>query len=290
MNYPESGPGRRPDEQPFAFMRRRRQSQARMYATVALVGIAILAVGAGWYWMRTPADVDGPGQAAMDGAPDGTITPGTQPGAGAMGPGGSVPPLDLPSLSASDAVVREVVSRLSAHPQFARWLVTDSLVERFVGAVVDLAGGRSPNEHVEFLVPGEDFRVQSTGGSVVMDPAGYARYDLLVETFLSLDTEGAAQLYHQLHPLMEEAHAELGIPGRSFDDAMALAVANVLSARLPEGPFELELVEDRYEFRDPAIEEFTEAEKHLIRMGPNHAVRVQDKVEAIADRIRLPPL
>jgi len=295
MTYPGGAPGGGPGEQPFSFMRRRRQSNSSTYVAIGAVVVALLVVAGGWYWFGSSRAEDAStGLNGMgDGAPTASesATPSAPGDGGPMVPGGAasgVPPIDLPPLSASDVLVREMVSRLSAHPQLARWLVTDELVERFVAAVVSLAGGQSPNEHLEFLAPEQDFPVQPSGSAVALDPVGYARFNLFVETFLSLDTAGAAQLYHQLHPLFVEAYAELGIPGRSFDEAMALAVANVLAARLPEGPFDLQLVEDRYEFRDPTIEAFSDAEKHLIRMGPANAQRVQDKVEALADRIRLP--
>jgi hypothetical protein len=193
----------------------------------------------------------------------------------------TVPPLALPELDASDAFLRGVIGSLSAHPQVARWLVTDELARRFVLSVVELAGGRSPRAHVRFLVPPEGPGVRESGEGLTVDPEAYRRYDLLAETFASLDTEGTAVLYHQLHPLFVEAFAELGIPGESFDEAMELAVDNVISARSGPDTFAVRPNEGVYEFVDPDLEARTPLEKHLIRMGPENASRVQSKLVEI---------
>ncbi len=182
--------------------------------------------------------------------------------------------------------MRGLVGRLSAHPQLASWLVTDELVRRFVGVVVDLAGGLSPASRVEFLIPEREFMVRESGESILLDPAGYRRYDLLTDTFVSLDTSGSARLYHELHPLFEAAYDELGIPNQNFDDAMTLAVDNLLAAEVPAGPFELRPNESIYEFRDIALEARSPAEKHLIRMGPENAERFRAKLAELWAEVR----
>ncbi len=275
---PRNEPGSTEGAQtPFASMRRRRSNRKNkgLWAATA-VAVLLLGGGLAWFIMRDsepdPPPVAETPSFAPEAEEDATVGP-------------DVPPLDLPELSASDEFVRRLVAALSAHPQLASWLVTDELVERFVGAVVSLAGGSSPAEHVEFLVPEEDFHVRVVDGRTVMDPEGHRRYDLLTETFASLDTDGTAQLYHQLHPLFEEAYAELGIPDQTFDDAMERAVANLLAVEVVDRPLEVEPVEGVYEFRDPALENRAAAEKHLIRMGETNASRVQVKLRELAEAI-----
>ncbi len=286
-DFGEGGGGERsgmpnPERPPFASMRRRRSARRNNAIRIGIViGLFLLAGGIAWYLLRSPDPAPPVADApAGDRAPMVPMAP--PPDAD---PEPEVPPLDLPELGASDAFVRELVTRLSGHPQLAAWLVTDELVQRFVGAVVSLAGGSSPAEHVEFLVPEEEFQVRESGGRLVVDPSTYRRYDLLVETFTTVDTEGTAQLYHQLHPLFEEVYAELGIPDQTFDDAMERAVANLLAAEVVDSPFEVEPVEAIYQFGDPAMEERTAAEKHLLRMGEENALRVQTKLRELAEAI-----
>ncbi len=277
---PAEDPSRSPSgRSPFEFMRRRREAAGRPFPVAAGVLVLVLIGGAvAWYVLRSPPEPQP--QVAVP-----TIPVEPAPVDSSL----VVPLIDLPPLDASDAIVRELVSRLSAHPRIAEWLVSDDLVRRFVSAVVNLAGGRSPSPHVGFLAPAGDFSVQASGEDTLIDPASYARYDLLVGAFTSLDTRGSAVLYQQLRPLFVEAHTELGLGDRSWDDAVVLAVGNVLAARVSDGPVRVREEEGLYVFMDPALESGTDAEKHLIRAGSENARRIQAKLRELAAAIGIQP-
>ena len=247
----------------------RRRSAGPGPAILLVLGLGLALVAAGWWWFSSREE---PVPAAPPSAMPATAPPPSLD---------EEEPLELPPLSASDELIRDLAAGLSEHPRLASWLVTDDLVRQFVAAVVDLAGGLSPSSRVEFLVPEEEFPVVESGDEIRMDPVGYRRYDVLTETFTSLDTNGTAELYRTLYPLFEEAYAELGIPDGNFADAMSLAVENVLSAEIPSGPFELQPNEAIYEFEDLSLESRSPAEKHLIRMGPENARRVQTKLSEV---------
>jgi hypothetical protein len=194
-------------------------------------------------------------------------------------------PVALPALGTSDTVVREWLTALSAQPQWVAWVVTDDLVRRFVKTVVALGRGSSPASHIAAAAPGGPFSVERSGGGLRIAPASYARYDLLTETFVSLDPAGAAQLYGRLHPLFEEAYAELGISDKSFDEMMTLAVQNLVAVRVPDRALEVTQVEGEYAFSDASVERLTPAAKQLLRLGPANAVRVQAKVAELGAAI-----
>jgi hypothetical protein len=253
-------------------------SSSSLYIALALAAVAAVA-GVLWYRSR-------------GGEPEAQDLAGLTATGPASESGPVVPPLALPELDASDAFLRSLIGSLSAHPQVASWLVTDELARRFVLSVVEMAGGRSPRSHVQFLIPPEAPGVRESGEGLAVDPDAYRRYDLLAETFVSLDTDGTAVLYHQLHPLFVEAYGELGIPGGSFDEAMELAVQNLLSARGATGPLAVRPNEGVYEFVDPDLEARSPLEKHLIRMGPENARQVQTKLREVwnaVDRLRGAP-
>jgi hypothetical protein len=267
----------RPNRNPFRSIGRRRRSRTPVIAAISV--LVALALGAGAWYMLRSREAAAPQQmeaAATDALPE----PAAQPPV-------AVPPLDLPALDASDAFLRDLVARLSSHPQLAAWLVNDNLVRRFVATVADLAEGISPATHLRFLTPEQAFGVQESGERLVIDPASYRRYDLLTATFVSLDTEGTTQLYRQLLPLFEEAYQELGIATRSFDDAMALAIANLLAVNVPDRLQVVASGATAYEFSDPRIEARGGAEKHLLRMGPENARRVQAKLRELADALSI---
>lgn len=277
----EGQPPRSPrgDDALFPGLRRRRSSRNRTGAIVGAVVVLLLAVGGIWYWLQSR---------------DATPTPdGAAPTAGEFMPADTLPEgpaLDLPPLDASDEFIRNLVAGLSEHPQFARWLVTDELAHRFVTSVVNVAGGSTPVSQVPFLVPEEEFAVQETSEGYVIDPASYGRYDLLAETFVSVDTQGTARLYRGLHPLFEEAYGELGLPDRTFDETLAVAIGNLLAVEVPDR--EVRVVPGEgiiYEFVDPSLEGLSHAQRHMYRLGPENARRVQEKLRELADALGIDP-
>src|SRR5690349_13901010 len=103
----------------MAWMRRKTGSPPSTSLYVTLGVVAIAAVG-GFLWYRS-----------RDREPDPQNLAGLTATGPATEPGPSVPPLALPALDGSDAFLRGLVGSLSAHPQLARWLVTDELARRF---------------------------------------------------------------------------------------------------------------------------------------------------------------
>jgi hypothetical protein len=273
------GPGG-PDEKPLFTSRRREKlnrSRRRITWIASLLVLALVGVGSVWLWRRSHP-VASPGATPTVSTDVPSATPST--------PAGET--LDLPTLGASDEVVRRVVSGLSARPQWASWLVSDDLVRRFVLAVVAVADGRSPAEHLPFLVPEDPFSVRESGEGMVVDPQSYHRYDVVVSTFTSLDTQGVAKLFRQLHPLMEDAYRELGLPNRSFDDAVREAFAQLLGTKVPAPPVAVEPDGGLWAFSDPAVEGLSPAQKDLVRMGPDNAAVVQAKLRELADALGVP--
>lgn len=252
-----------------------------MVPVAVVAGILVLVAVGAWWFLRSPGS-----SISEDPLAQGDMDPGVQPPA-SVAP--DAPLAELPELSASDEFVRSAVAELSERPQLAAWLANDNLVERFVGSIVALAGGQSPREHVPFLAPEQEFQVRETPGGLIVDPATYDRYNLLTQIFLSLDIEGTAELYAQLHPLFEEAYAELGIGGSSFEEALSLAIGNVLAVEVPDGEHQVFGSDGYYGFADPALENRSPLEGHLIRLGPENAGRVQAKLRQIANAIGIEP-
>jgi hypothetical protein len=268
-----------PNEPLFQSLKRRR-GQRRSSAPI-IVGVVLLLAGAAgaWYWLQS-----------RDGAEPVTELPAVDPtDSSRMATGPSVPPLDLTQLNESDSFLRELLLGLSSHPRWSAWLVPDDLIRRFVTSVVNVAEGGSPRSHLLFLAPDQPFVVYEQGPDLVVDTASYRRFDLLTATFLSLDTNSAAMFYRQLHPLFEEAHAELGLPNRTFDGSFAVAVGNVLAVDVPEGATRVVRNEAVYEFVDPRLEDLSPAEKHVLRIGPRNARQVQDKLRALASALGITP-
>ncbi len=244
------------------------REDSNVVLVVALVAIVLVAIG-GWYWYRHRTPPPPPVTAAPS-------TPAAQP------PEAPAATPQLPELGASDALVRDLVAKLSARPELAGWLVNDDLARRFVASVVNVAEGTSPTSHLRFLTPHEAFRVRKTDAGYAIDPASFHRYDTATQVFESLDDAGTAALFHRLHPLFDAAYTEVGDPRSGFDDALARAVDRLLAVPVSDGPFPLVFQGAVFAWADHSIEERPSVEKLLLRMGPDNARRVQAKLRELA--------
>jgi len=182
------------------------------------------------------------------------------------------------TLVTSDAVIRELVAVLSARPELATWLVNDDLVRRFVASASNIADGKNPRQHLEFLGLEEGFQVIDRDGRTTMDPAGYGRYDKIVAVFVSLDTEGTAALYAELTPLIDDAYAEIAQPGSGFDDRLAAAIDELLEVPVLSGEVELQPRVLTFSYSDSELESLSPVQRQLLRMGPDNVRAVQAKL------------
>ncbi|HKK93427.1 MAG TPA: DUF3014 domain-containing protein, partial [Longimicrobiales bacterium] len=171
---------------------------------------------------------------------------------------------------------------LSRNSRWLDWLGADGLVRRMVIAVVNVAGGESPSEQLPFLEPSDTFQVLVQDGRTYADPANGRRYDGIVRAITSLDARATARFYRGIGPLIEAAWRPLGLVDREFDDVAGEAVRVVLDAEAPTGP--VEVVQDGvvWAYANPDLEARSPAAKHLMRIGPDNLLRLQDWVRAFA--------
>lgn len=202
--------------------------------------------------------------------------------------GGDAAPIDLPPLSETDAVVRELVKGLSSHPTVAAWLATDNLIRNFTVVVANIAESRSPSSHLTVLRPSAPFRVVEQGEDLYIDPRSYERYNGIAAAAASIDPEGSATLYATLKPRIEEAYRELGVPDTPFDRTLERAIVVLLSTPVPGDRVSVEPEGVGYAFANPDMEGLTPPQKQLLRMGPRNARLVQSSLREIALALGIP--
>jgi hypothetical protein len=204
--------------------------------------------------------------------------------------GGLPESIDVPALDQSDAIVRELVRRLSAHPKVAAWLTTDNLIRGFTASVLNVAEGRTPAAHLRVLRPSSSFRVIEEGESTYLDPRSYTRYNELAAAVESIDADGAARLYATLKPRIEEAYRDLGQPDLPFDRTLQQAIVQLLETPIPRGDIALRESSKGigYVFEDDTLENLTVAQRQFIRMGPENMRRVKASLRRIAIALGIP--
>lgn len=195
---------------------------------------------------------------------------------------------EVPALEQSDPWLREIVQQLTTHPEIAKWLVTDELTRTAVVVVDNVAEGKPPSSHMDFLAPAEGFQVSELGGKTVIDTESYRRYDEIVDVIESIDTRGAARLYQAMQPMLQEAYEDLGYPGQSFEAALGRAVKRLLAVPVVDGPIEVEPEIASYRFADSNLEQLSPVAKQFLRLGPENLRRLQTKVRALARAAGIP--
>jgi hypothetical protein len=202
--------------------------------------------------------------------------------------GGQPEPIVLPPLDESDALVRELIAKLSSHPRVAAWLATEGLIRNFAVVVTNIADGATPAGHLKALAPSGSFRFVERGGGMFVDPRSYDRYATLADATGAIDPKGAAALYATLKPRIEEAYRELGFPDTPFDRTLERALVRLLGTPIPDDPIAVEPRGIVYGYADERLENLSAAQKQLLRMGPRNARVVQRSLREIALALGIP--
>jgi len=183
--------------------------------------------------------------------------------------------IELPPLNASDVIVRGWIAALSANRDFARWLIPDQLIRKFVAAVGNIAEAEDPIAHIRHLAPPTRFEAMGPRNALVADPKSYRRFD----AFASVAATAAARLYLNLSPLFDDAYAELGHSKGEFHQTLVQALGHLLATPVSPRRFDLVRQKVSFAFADPQLEALAPAQKMMIRMGPDNRAKVQAKLE-----------
>jgi len=190
------------------------------------------------------------------------------------------------SLAESDRRLREMARSLSLHPQFARWLLTQDIIQKFVAAVNNIAQGQSPRPHLDFFQLPEKFKVIKKNGRFYIDPSSYKRYDVVADVLASLDTEGCVRLYWQFQKPIQAAYTELGYPNQDFHPVLLRAIEELLAVPVIEEEIEVVPRVTSYLFRREDLEKLSDAQKHLLRMGPSNVEIIKTKLREFYEALK----
>ena len=166
-------------------------------------------------------------------------------------------------------------------------LVDSALIEKFVATIDNLprstvAERIRPVGRLErpFTADGQD-----GSGEFMRNPANYDRYDLLVNMLARADQAALVDTYQRFYPLFQEAYEKLGYPDAYFNDRVIEVIDHLLQTPEVDQPVMLVQPNVLYEYANPALESSSAGQKLMIRIGPDHAVRVKQFLEEMRDRL-----
>ena len=200
----------------------------------------------------------------------------------------------LPPTSVTDARVLGVGKLLSPEAAWAEWLGQADLVRTFTTVVYNVSEGESPRTRLSFLGPKDPFKTlekkekKPKEKKIFIDPASYARYDVVGAVIGTLNAQGVAAAYKELLPWFRLAFEEIAPKGADFGAAWSKATTRLLNVPVPQGEVEVVAKGAVFAYADPALESLSVAEKHLLRMGPQNQKLIQDKIREVLAAIQGP--
>ena len=253
------------------------QPPRRPLPLLIAVGVLLVVLAAGYVYLR-----NAPSPAR---APIAKTTPSTEVPLQRGEPGDQIV---LPPLDETDALVRQLVGKLSSQPMVTAWLTTDGLILNFVVVTSRIAGGQTPVAELKAVGPIPRFGLRNSGDDMFIDPSSYRRYDRHAAAVSSLDARGTARLYATLKPRITDAYGRLGPREGDFDAVLERAISALLEVPVIEGNVELVPHGIVYGFADERLQGMSAAQKQLFRMGPQNVRIVQGKLREIATAAGIP--
>ncbi|MBY5994108.1 DUF3014 domain-containing protein [Ferrimonas balearica] len=269
-----------------------KRSSANQMAMV-LVILVILACGGAWYFFLRDAQPPAPSEPipslpqeeptlpaqplpaepVPEPVPEPELPPQPEP---TPTPQPEVPEPDpLPNLNDSDEFAKEQLNAISDGMQFGQAVEDNNLIRRFVVFVDNLAGGEVMRQQGPFTPLSDDFKALELNGKLYLDPEGYRRFDQYAEFLYRLDETQLRDHFMLAEPLLEQAFQELGYGAGQFRGSIVDGIDELLAAPEYDAPLELVSHSVNYQFADPSIENLTDAQKLMIRMGPDNARKIK---------------
>ncbi|HAJ75958.1 MAG TPA: hypothetical protein DCM64_05840 [Gammaproteobacteria bacterium] len=191
--------------------------------------------------------------------------------------------IQLPSLNNSDDFVFEGLRAIPNGVALLQLLANEQIVRKFVVFVENISRGEFPQTGLPYKGVEQEMPTRNIDDNLfVMDDSAHARFDQVIDTFVSIDTDAAMVFYRMLSPLFQQAYAEIGFRNVSFDDTLRSAITTVLRTTDVEGPYQLVKPSVMFLYADASIENLQEVHKQLIRIGPENTAKLKDKLQQFA--------
>lgn len=182
-------------------------------------------------------------------------------------------------------------------PRASEFLELEDFPRRFVATLDNLGRQHAPPSAWPLQPIGGRFSVETRAdGTQVIAAANAQRYARFVAFATAVDAESAVRLYTRMYPVLDAAWRQLGMGDRYLNDRVVEVIDLLLATPEPAAPPQVRLTEVkgpipstrpwvRYEFVDPQLEALPSGQKVLVRMGPEHAKRLKQKLAALRQQL-----
>lgn len=187
------------------------------------------------------------------------------------------PAIVVPVLNESDPFV--LALPLSASPDYAKLLIQTDIIRSFVVFTDNFSRGELVTKFSPFKKPDEHFSVLEKDKKIHLNEQSYHRYDSYVNIIDAMDIGFVTREYLRLKPLFDQAYQEIGYPENSFDATLYNAIELAVNTPVIRQPITLVAPSAMYKFADPELESLPDAQKLMLRMGPDNIVKLRAKLQ-----------
>lgn len=194
-----------------------------------------------------------------------------------------LPPIVPPpaKLDDSDSQVLLAVTEVSA--DFAQWLIPEQQIRKWVLAIDLMADGKLPRRYRPLNFPMSKFSVKASaeqtnnvinGDKFIAVNDNHKRMNAIINSLSKIDPALLARYYKQWLPILEQAYSEQGKPG-SFNQRFLQTISQVLAVNQLSNNPTLVRPKVLYRYADKSLEQASDIEKLLWRMGPDNSLQLQ---------------
>jgi len=184
-------------------------------------------------------------------------------------------------LQASDQSIYGSLAEFSLQTSQIKAALHEDILRNTVVFIENFSNGHFVSKFSPMLAPGKPFLTQRKDGKLVIDPRSYQRYDIYTDYINSVDSKQFVQYYLSLKPSIDDFYAEIAKPNSQFDDALTQSINMVLATPVIYSPIEVNSPSVMYLYDDPALENLNDAQKLLLRIGPQNLAKLKHKLRSI---------
>ena len=187
----------------------------------------------------------------------------------------------LPSLNESDQAVRDALSGFLGRERFKKFFNPQEIVRNIVVTIDNLPRKTVAVRLLPVNTVGGNFLTTGKEGSLSIAPENAARYAPYVRIAEMADAKKLVAIYVHFYPLFQRAYQDLGYPDGYFNDRLIAVIDHLVAGPEANGPVKLVQPHVLYQFADPDLEAASAGNKILLRMGPENADKIKNKLREI---------
>lgn len=164
----------------------------------------------------------------------------------------------------------------------SNYLIPDDLLRSTIVFIDNFSRGDFIVRFSPITAPRASFTVEKQDNNkLYIDPISYERYDDYTLYIESIDSKLLIESYIALQSIINDTYAEISRPGVNFLLPLNQAIEVVLSTPVIHEAIELKSPSVMYVFADPELEKLNDAQKLMLRFGPNNLNIIKHKLRVI---------